>query len=69
MLSKIDNRLNCYEHVSKLCQKASQKLRALARTSSYISTDKLRLVMNTFFFHMAVWILHCCLCVSKLIFK
>ena len=65
MLSKIDNRLNCCEHVSKLCQKTSQKLRALARTSSYISTNKLKLMMNAFFFHIAVWILHSCLCVSN----
>ena len=69
MLSKIDKRLNFSEHVSKLCQTASQKLRALERISSYIFTNKLRLITNVFFFYMAAWILHACLHVSKSIFK
>ena len=69
MLSKIDKRLNFSEHVSKLCQTASQKLRALERISSYIFTNKLRLITNVFFFYMAAWILHSCLHVSKSIFK
>ena len=40
--------LNLNEHVSKLCKKASQKLHAIARISSYLNKDKLRLIMNAF---------------------
>ena len=36
-------------HISKLCKKASQKLHALSRISSWISTNKLRFIMNLFF--------------------
>ena len=38
----IVNRLNCNDHITKLCKKASQKLDAPARISNYMSTDKLR---------------------------
>ena len=44
----IDNKLNFNEHALKICKKASQKLHALARISNYISTDKLKLIMNAF---------------------
>ena len=45
----IDNFLTFNEHVSKLCEKASQKLHAIARISSYLNKNKLRLIMNAFF--------------------
>ena len=45
----IDNFLTFNELVSKLYRKASQKLRAIARISSYINKNKLRLIMNAFF--------------------
>ena len=45
----IDHFLTFNEHVSKLCKKASQKLHAIARISSYLNKDKLRLIMNAFF--------------------
>ena len=45
----IDNFLLFNEHVSKLCKKASQKLHAIARISSYLNKNKLRLIMNAFF--------------------
>ena len=45
----IDNFLTFNEHVSKLCKKASQKLHAIARISSYLNKNKLRLIMNAFF--------------------
>ena len=46
----IDNKLTFNEHVSKLCKKASNKLHALARTSKYMTKDKLRTIMNAFLF-------------------
>ena len=45
----IDNFLTFNELVSKLYKKANQKLRAIARISSYINKNKLRLIMNAFF--------------------
>ena len=51
------------EHVSKLCQKASQKLHAIARISSYLNKNKLRLIMNAFLssqfgYCPLVWMFH-----------
>ena len=45
---KIDKNLNFTEHVTKLCKKGSQKLRALARISKYLSKDKLKILMKSF---------------------
>ena len=45
----IDNFLTFNEHVSKQCKKASQKLHAIARISSYLNKNKLRLILNAFF--------------------
>ena len=45
----IDNKLTFNEHVSKLCKIASNKLHVLARISKYMTKDKLRTIMNTFF--------------------
>ena len=45
----IDNPLTCNKHVSKLCKKRSNKLRALAWISRYMTKDKLRTIMNAFF--------------------
>ena len=39
---QIDNKLSFHNHVSKLCQKASNKLYALARILPYIDQSKLR---------------------------
>ena len=46
----IDNKLTFNEHVSKLWKKASNKLHALARISKFMTKDKLRTIMNVFFF-------------------
>ena len=40
--------MNFRDHVSNLCKKASLKLHALARISSSMSPNKLRLVMKAF---------------------
>ena len=43
-----DSRLSFDNHVSKLCQKASNKLYALARISPYMDQSKLRALMRAF---------------------
>ena len=45
----IDHFLIFNEQISKLCKKASQKLHAIARISSYPNKNKLRLTLNAFF--------------------
>ena len=44
----IHNKLSLDNHISKLCKKASFKLHALSRVSSYLSTDKLRVILKAF---------------------
>ena len=46
---KLDNKLTFDEHVSGLCEKAANKLRALARVTSYMSLPKNKLLLNSFF--------------------
>ena len=43
-----DNKLCFDAHVTKLCQKAGQKLHALARISNFMSLEKRKLLMNSF---------------------
>ena len=45
---QIDNKISFDNHVSKLCQKASNKLYALARISAYTDQNKLRTLMRAF---------------------
>ena len=45
---QIDSKLSFDNHVSKLCQKASNKLYALARISPYMDQRKLRTLMRVF---------------------
>ena len=44
----IDANLNFEKHVSNICKKAGNKLFALSRMSTYLGTDKLRLLMRAF---------------------
>ena len=51
------------EHVSSLCKKANQKLHALARISKYLSTEKLRTLMEAiidsqFNYCLLIWMFH-----------
>ena len=46
---KIDYKLNFEEHEKTLCSKANNKLRALARTTTYMSDRKKKILMNSFF--------------------
>ena len=41
-------KLNFRSHISILCKRASQKLHALARVSTFMNPGKLRLLMNSF---------------------
>ena len=60
---KIDNKLTFDEHVSGPCKKAANKLRAVARVTSYMSLPKKKLLSNSFFnaqfnYCPLVWMLH-----------
>ena len=44
-----DYKLKFNKHIEDICQKASQKINALARLAPYMGTTKKRIIMNTFF--------------------
>ena len=44
----LDKNLDFHTYVNAICKKAVQKLDALARISSYMNVEKLRIMMNTF---------------------
>ena len=44
----LDQKLNFKQHVNMVCTKASQKLHALARASTYMPKEKTRTVMRAF---------------------
>ena len=59
----IDSNLNFERHVSNMCKKAGNKLFALSRKSTYLGTDKLRLLMRAFLtsqfqYCPLVWMFH-----------
>ena len=58
----IDSKLTFDSHVSHLCNKANKKLRALARITPYMTLEKKKLVMNSFFNaqfnYSPLWMLH-----------
>ena len=59
----IDSKLNFQEHVWKMCQRISQKIHALERISTYIDSDKLKIIMRTFIenefnYCPLTWMLH-----------
>ena len=60
----LDSKLNFNVHVNQLCAKASQKLYALARVSNYTDTEKVKLIMRSFFImsHFSycplIWMFH-----------
>ena len=60
---RTDNKLSFDNHVSKLCQKASNKLYALARISPYMDQNKLRTLMRAFItsqfqYFPLIWMFH-----------
>ena len=44
-----DFKLKFNQHNKDICQKASQKIKALARLAPYMGTAKKHIIMNTFF--------------------
>ena len=44
----LDENLDFKSHVNAICKKVGPKLHALARISSYMNVEKLRIMMNTF---------------------
>ena len=59
----LDEHLDFKSHVNSLCKKARQKLHALARISSYVDVEKLRIMINDFVVSQfsycpLVWMLH-----------
>ena len=60
---KIDYKLNFDEHVKTLCNKANNKLGALARATPYMSLEQKKILMNSFFniqfnYCPLIWMLH-----------
>ena len=45
----IDSKLNVDCHVNHLCNKTNKKLKAFARVTPYITLEKKKIVMNSFF--------------------
>ena len=59
----IDNKLQFTEHLSKICKKVSAKLHALARISSLMNPQKLRMLLKAFIesqfsYCPLVWMFH-----------
>ena len=59
----IDRKLNFKSHVNSLCEKASQKLHALARISTYMEKPQLEFASTTFIishfsYCQLVWMFH-----------
>ena len=59
----IDRELTSYDHITRLCSKANQKLSALARVSKYMSLPKRRLLMSCYItsqfnYCSLVWMIH-----------
>ena len=65
----IDSKLNFDCHVNHLCNKANKKLRALARVTSYMTLEKKKIVMNSFFNAQFTTPLFGCFTVVKIIIK
>ena len=57
----IYNKLNFNKHVTKICNKANQKLHTLARIAKYLDPNKLKIIMKTFIesqFNYCPWMFH-----------
>ena len=60
---KIDSKLSFNKHIKTICKKASNKLRALARVTPYMTIKKEKVLMNSFFnsqfnYCPLVWLYH-----------
>ena len=59
----IDSKLDFDRHVNHLCNKANKNLRAIARVTPYMTLEKKKIVMNSFFnaqfnHYPLIWMLH-----------
>ena len=45
---KIDNKLSFIPHVTELCKKSNQKLRALRRVRNFLSDDQTKILVNSY---------------------
>ena len=59
----IDHKLNFKQHLDTVCRKASHKLHALARASTYMPKEKTRMVMRAFImshfsYYPLIWMFH-----------
>ena len=59
----IDSKLDFDRHVNHLCNKANKNLRAIARVTPYMTLEKKKIVMNSFFnaqfnYYPLIWMLH-----------
>ena len=60
---KIDYKLIFDNHVANLCRKANNELKALARATSYMTIEKRKVLINSFFnvyliYFPLIWMLH-----------
>ena len=46
---KIDSKLSFHKHIKTICEKASNKLRALVRVTPYMAIETKQVLMNSFF--------------------
>ena len=46
----IDNELNFNEHITKMCSKASNKVKAFSRVRNELDHEQAKLLLNSFFF-------------------
>ena len=63
LVVKFDSNLSSEGHITSLCEKASQKLHALARISHYIDLNKRRNLMKAFItsqfsYFLLIWMFH-----------
>ena len=59
----IDSELAFYDHITRLCSKANQKLSALTRVSKYMTLPKRHLLMSSYItskfnYYPLIWIIH-----------
>ena len=66
---KIDYKLTFDNHINTSCKKANNKLRVLARATSYMTIEKKKPLMNSFSMHNLIIVpfYECCIFVTVLI--
>ena len=62
-----DSEVPFAKHMEKLCWKANQKLHVLVRVANFMTLEKCRLVMKTFFPNLNIVLLYGCVKAENLI--